>query len=1046
MKRIFSESFISPRWVDSSTVSYRFPITSTGNEAIPTRTRKDGYRSKPIKLSANSIEIIGSYRNATNKSGILVIYTWLGPKTIVQKDGTASNVQLSTVGNMYFGEFQAGPASVNGTSFKSSYTFDESIDFIQIYTTMDLTALTISEIEITEKTTAVSILSPEAVSNDVTIEDDFELTEVSVPVLIEDPFSIGPDADPFVTIAPASGTYSEPVLVQISVTTPSAVYYTTDGTTPTSSSLVYTAPFYVFSNVTITALAVPQNGTTPEVASATYSVLYTPAISPASGVYADSVDVTITASTTATQSVAQPLRTMRAAAAAPATIKYTTDTRPPSTDSPTYTGSLKVTSNTVVQAVAVTSGVVSAPVSANYTIIVAPTIYPASGTYQAPLTVVLSDVNALANIHYTIDGTTPTTSSPTYSTPLVLNASTTIQCLAAIDGVASSVVSASYVLPTTAPTISPDAGVYEFTQPITITAEDNATIYYTLDGTTPTTASTLYSTPITLDHSAKVSAIAVYGTNASVAATKIYEIVYPNPTQSLSTLYYDATAQQYLWKSKSLASPTFSLASGTYGSNQTLTLTADSTATIYYTIDGSVPSALSTKYTSSIAITTNVVVKAIAIAGTTSSSVSSGTFVVYHMPTISSVSPTSFNEGIAYSDVVITGSNLMTSSVVTIGGVTCTVVSAASDSTSLVASLPSNQLWAPSNVVAHVNVQVQNGAQVSTATTASTVTVIPKWLVGTVNIGDVPYSTIGNPAFGVRANGNGKPSLLTLSPVGGIYVKTPYKWWAYSTSYGGGSWQTVVGWDTTMANIWYCGTGANSMWGTTPTRLTDNTNNADTLVSSMCFDLNSNFYWSLPDGLYKGTPSSATAFTWAKIATYSTTGPFDTLCCSPDGNLYGIQVGSSYDYSSVYKVTPAGTITKQSTLPSAPCVGYKLGCNPSNGYLYTLPNYCSSNLPILFSKDSGITWSDTGSGGLGLYTQVNGSPTIGDGALFFVATSCTYRAELTDAGTITNIVKISSTAISSQFNVAYEFNVKPTLYITKNEEGAPNVYTLVRQF
>ena len=269
MKRIFSESFISPRWVDSSTVSYRFPITSAGNESIPTRTRQDGYRSKPIKLTSKNIELIGSYRNALNRSGTLVIYVWLTPTTIATKDGTAANVQLSTLGNMYFGELQAGPTSTNGTSFTSSYTFDENVDFIQIYTTMDLTALTISETDTTG--TSIALLSPTSTPDDVTIEDDFELTEVSVPVLIEDPFSIGPNMDPFVTIEPVSGTYSGSVLVQISVTTPSTIYYTLDGTTPTTSSLHYSEPFSITSSTQITALAVPNNiAAASEIVSASY--------------------------------------------------------------------------------------------------------------------------------------------------------------------------------------------------------------------------------------------------------------------------------------------------------------------------------------------------------------------------------------------------------------------------------------------------------------------------------------------------------------------------------------------------------------------------------------------------------------------------------------------------------------------------------------------------------------------------------------------------------------------------------------------------------
>ena len=81
-----------------------------------------------------------------------------------------------------------------------------------------------------------------------------------------------------------------------------------------------------------------------------------------------------------------------------------------------------------------------------------------------------------------------------------------------------------------APTFSHENG-FEFTSPfeLTITAEDGATIYYTLDGNDPTTESNVYSAPIEISETTTVKAYAVAdGFNDSPIATATYNYVDPN--------------------------------------------------------------------------------------------------------------------------------------------------------------------------------------------------------------------------------------------------------------------------------------------------------------------------------------------------------------------------------------------------------------------------------------------------------------------------------------------------------------------------------------
>ncbi len=75
------------------------------------------------------------------------------------------------------------------------------------------------------------------------------------------------------------------------------------------------------------------------------------------------------------------------------------------------------------------------------------------------------------------------------------------------------------------PTFSPKAGRYTETQTVTISCETaGATIYYTLDGTTPTTSSTRYTQPLTISETTTVKAIAVSDGEESATATAKYTI------------------------------------------------------------------------------------------------------------------------------------------------------------------------------------------------------------------------------------------------------------------------------------------------------------------------------------------------------------------------------------------------------------------------------------------------------------------------------------------------------------------------------------------
>ena len=150
----------------------------------------------------------------------------------------------------------------------------------------------------------------------------------------------------------------------------------------------------------------------------------------------------------------------------------------------------------------------------------APTI-SGNTPFETSTQVTLS-AEAGAEIRYTTDGSTPTSSSPLYSAAFTLNATTTVKAIAIKDGVTSSVANKTFTKSSTpvvnAPSISGTTPFQTSTQ-VTMSADAGAEIRYTTNGTTPTSSSPLYSGAITLNATTTVKAIAIKnGVSSSVAS------------------------------------------------------------------------------------------------------------------------------------------------------------------------------------------------------------------------------------------------------------------------------------------------------------------------------------------------------------------------------------------------------------------------------------------------------------------------------------------------------------------------------------------------
>jgi hypothetical protein len=142
-----------------------------------------------------------------------------------------------------------------------------------------------------------------------------------------------------------------------------------------------------------------------------------------------------------------------------------------------------------------------------------PAIAPATGTYTSAQTVTITDATSGTTIYYTTDGSQPSTSSLQYTAPFTVTATESVTAMAAASGYANSATANSVITisesAAATPVISPATGTYTAAQTVTITdGTSGASIYYTTDGSQPTTASAKYSSPFAVSSTTTVNAIA----------------------------------------------------------------------------------------------------------------------------------------------------------------------------------------------------------------------------------------------------------------------------------------------------------------------------------------------------------------------------------------------------------------------------------------------------------------------------------------------------------------------------------------------------------
>ena len=254
-------------------------------------------------------------------------------------------------------------------------------------------------------------------------------------------------------------------------------------------------------------------------------------------------------------------------------------------------------------------------------IVATPTFTPDGGSFLNSQEVTITCATDGAAIYYTLDGSTPSTSSTPYSEPFTINATTTVKAYAVLADYDDSEVATAVFTKETPMTV---AEARDFIDQLNGATSDN--VYVTgiisqIDQYNSNYHSITYwisDDGTTTDQLEVYSGKGLNGAdfNALTDLTLQSEVIVIGKLKLYNSTYEFTQNSQIVSLTLpviAVATPTFSPVGGTYTEVQTVTISCETpNVTIYYTTDGTDPNNQSTLYEGSITVGESMTIKAIA--------------------------------------------------------------------------------------------------------------------------------------------------------------------------------------------------------------------------------------------------------------------------------------------------------------------------------------------------------------------------------------------------------------------------------------------------
>jgi 6-phosphogluconolactonase (cycloisomerase 2 family) len=319
--------------------------------------------------------------------------------------------------------------------------------------------------------------------------------------------SCPPTSTPESVVAPSfdppPNSYNRDQAVSLLCATQGAsIHYTTDGTEPSASSPVFTAPITVGGDgvtTKIRAIAIKEGLIDSSLAQGSFTIDYDAVAAPAFDPYPTQYN----ADTAVTLTCATP----------GAAIRYTLDGTDPTTTSPLYTSPIAVSgngSNVKIKAYAFLagmsdSGIAQGSYSIRYDAVATPEfIMVQPGKYSSAQSIYLSCATPGATLRYTTDASDPSPVNGTLytGTPISVASTTMLRVIAYKTGFADSgILSGGFIITgiVATPAFTTLTPGFHFGKlaPVTLScATPGSVIRYTTDGTNPVTNGITYTGPI----------------------------------------------------------------------------------------------------------------------------------------------------------------------------------------------------------------------------------------------------------------------------------------------------------------------------------------------------------------------------------------------------------------------------------------------------------------------------------------------------------------------------------------------------------------------